>query len=460
MPAPDQNIVFLSIEDLNDWIEPLGGHPDTITPNMQRLADRAALFTAAYAAAPACSPSRTSALFGKYPWETGVYANQQHWTDHFAGRQDLSIIGRFKSAGYQTIGAGKVFHGKPHDENDTCWDEFLPLQQPGTPPISKAIKLKRMPPQNDFGPTPDDVVPFDQVATNFILDRMTKGATGQFWALGLYRPHLPFIVPQRFFDAIPMQVANPPGMGLNEFDAGNKTLWARLPRAAKRMVKSWMRTGVILEETGEYYDFIRAYLASIHYADFLLGQVLDHMDDNDLWDNTHLVLWSDHGWQLGEKLMFRKFSLWERALRVPLMIAGPSITPAKIDTPVSLVDLAPTLLSLAGLDSDPNLSGFDILSKNTRSYACSTWGISQHMIGIKTAITVRSKTHRLIMYWNQEMELYDHRVDPFEHNNLMFAPTQTDLEQHEDVLSELLDQIPQSLVEPAWYGTRKDHIKT
>lgn len=448
MNAPNQNILFISIEDLNDWIEPLGGHPDTITPNMQRLADRAALFTNAYAAAPACSPSRTATLFGRNPWETGVYANQQHWHHHFSD-QSHSIIGHFKSAGYKTVGAGKVFHGKQHGETTSCWDEFLPLDEGPPTYVSNAIQNGRMQPNNDFGPSPENAEPFDQSATTFILERMESGVTGQFWALGLYRPHLPFIVPQRFFDAIPKQVANPPGMGLNEFDPENKTLWARLPSAAKRMVKTWLKTGVVLQETNEYHDFVRAYLASIHYADFLLGQVLDHMDKTKLWDNTHVVLWSDHGWQLGEKLMFRKFSLWERALRVPLMIAGPSITPAKMDTPISLVDLAPTLLNLADLNSDPNHSGNDLLSSTISHYACATWGINQDRQDIKTAITVRSKTHRLIMYWNQEMELYDHRTDPFEHTNLLFEPTASDLETYAPILSELLDQMPQSFAEPA-----------
>jgi len=90
---PSQNILFLSIEDLNDWIEPLGGHPDTITPNLQRLADRAKLFTAAYTPAPACSPACTAALFGQNPWDTGVYANKHKWFDAFGNKQDLSIIG-------------------------------------------------------------------------------------------------------------------------------------------------------------------------------------------------------------------------------------------------------------------------------------------------------------------------------------------------------------------------------
>jgi arylsulfatase A-like enzyme len=131
------------------------------------------------------------------------------------------------------------------------------------------------------------------------------------------------------------------------------------------------------------------------------------------------------------------------------MIAGPSITPTKINTPVSLVDLAPSLLNLADLNSDPNHSGNDLLSSTISNYACATWGINQDRQDIKTAITVRSKTHRLIMYWNQEMELYDHRTDPFEHTNLLFEPTASDLETYAPILSELLDQMPQSFAEPA-----------
>lgn len=448
MASPKQNILFLSIEDLNDWIEPLGGHPDTITPNLQRLADRALNFTAAYTPAPACSPARTAALFGKYPWETGVYANKHKWIDAFGNRQNLSLIGRMKSAGFTTIGAGKVFHGPSSDHNATCWDEFLALQPAPETSISKAVQTGAFSARNDFGALADDAPNFDQQATDFILDRMTRTSTGQFWALGLYRPHLPFLVPKRFFDALPDRIANPPGLGANAFDPAAKSLWAALPKAAHKMIAPWLRTGRVLNQSNEYHDFMRAYLASVHYADHLLGQVLDHMDQTGLWQNTHLVLWSDHGWQFGEKLTFRKFSLWERALRVPLMVAGPDISPQTIDTPVTLVDLAPTLLDIANQPNDTSLSGQSLLDSNRAGYACSIWGTDLDTPTPSHAFSVRSQTHRLILYWDNSMELYDHQVDPYEHNNLLFEPTETTLEQLEPILSDLLDQMPQNLEPP------------
>ena len=449
MPPPKQNILFLSIEDLNDWIEPLGGHPDTITPNLQRLADRAALFTNAYTPAPACSPARTAALFGKYPWQTGVYANEQKWWQGFENDPSSSIMGRMKSAGFRITGAGKVFHGNYQDSENDLWDEFRPYTRGPTRKTSKAVQQGLLNFRADFGPIPDDEPHFDQQATDFILERMKSGATGQFWALGLYRPHLPFQVGQKFYDALPKQISLPPGMRANHFDSQDKSQLSNLPNAAIRMASQWRYIGRQLDKTYEYSDFLRGYLASVHYADFLLVQVLDHMDELGLWKNTHVILWSDHGWQVGEKLTFHKFTLWERALRVPLMIAGPNIEPCEIDAPVSLVDLAPTVLNIASLAPDPDLPGQNLLGKTLRKFTCSAWGMRLNTPEPKHALSVRSKTHRLIMYWNNDMELYDHRVDPFEHNNLLFEPTNDDLDSYEPILTELLDQMPQSFAEPA-----------
>jgi len=453
---PTQNILFISIEDLNDWIEPLGGHPDTITPNLQRLADRAKLFTAAYTPAPACSPARTAALFGKNPWETGVYDNPQKWWQGFKNDPSLSIMGRMKSAGFKITGAGKVFHGKYQPSEAALWDAFLPFE-PGTPPkVSQAAKRNFLNFRSDFGPLPDEEPHFDQNATNFILERMKSGVTGQFWALGLYRPHLPFLVGKRFYDALPEQISLPPGMQGNQFDVKDETALNMLPRAAKRMSLQRRFIGYQLAKTGEYKDFLRGYLASVHFADHLLGQVLDRMDELNLWKNTHVVLWSDHGWQIGEKLAFQKFTLWERALRIPLMIAGPNISPSKIHAPVSLIDLVPTILEIAGLDPDPNLPGQNLLGEKLREFAVSAWGLKLDTDQPKHALSVRSKTHRLIMYWNNDMELYDHRVDPYEHNNLMFEPTEADLETYGPILMEMLDQMPQSMVDPIWTNSTKN----
>ena len=420
------NILFFSIEDLNDWIEPLGGHPDAITPNLTRLAERSVVFESAYAAAPACSPSRTATLFGQNPWETGVYANRHKWHDHFVAGGRKSIIGRFLDAGYETRGAGKVFHVHPRSFDLNDWTEYKRFKLGNFPKISKVAHGGRLGSNTDFGPIEDGEEQYDDKNTEWMIDQMQPGATGQFWALGLYRPHLPFIVPRLYFDMFEEEVADAPGLGMDPYHGYNEDPLAQLPEAARSLVQNSRAFARQLHKHKEYKDLLRAYLASIAYADALLGEVLDRMDDAGLSDNTLVVLWSDHGWQLGEKLSFRKFTLWERALRVPLMFAGPGIKAGRSDEPVSLTDIAPTMFAQAGLTVPPEFSGQDlgpILSgeKDTlRGHAVSCWGRGFETDSPQTALSVRSKTHRYIFYWDGSEELYDHRTDPYEHNNLIF----------------------------------------
>lgn len=360
MSKPPNNVLFLSIEDLNDWIEPLGGHPDTLTPNLTRLANRATLFENAYAEAPACSPSRTATLFGKHPWTTGVYAKNHKSHHAFDHGTRQSLVGRFKDAGFKTYGAGKVFHVAPHHFDDADWTEYNRIELDDFAPISKTRKIGKAGDNSDFGAIPNSRLQYDDHNTAWITDKIHAGDTGKFWALGLYRPHLPFIAPQRCFDRLPDTIADPIGLGLNRFDAQNETLHQPLSKAGQSMANGSRVLRNQLHRHGEYKDFLRAYLASVNYADELLGHVLDHMDDCNLWDDTLVVLWSDHGWQYGEKLAFRKFTLWERSLRVPLMIAAPKTRPARTPDPVSLTDLAPTLFAQMGLPIPDQCEGQDL----------------------------------------------------------------------------------------------------
>lgn len=438
-----KNLLLVSIEDLNDWIEPLGGHPDAYTPNLNRLAAMGAVFTQAYAAAPACSPSRTAALFSKFPWETGVYRNADRWHDHFEPGVRQSIIGRLREAGMTTLGCGKVFHssyranqeGTALDDGD--WDEFHLAPKVDYPPISRSVRSKDLGRNADFGIDPTGLPSYDDHNTDWIVGKIAPGLSNHVWAFGIYRPHLPFIVPKEFFDRIPEQVSLPPGLGSNTFDPDNDHVLDGLPRAARKFARKVGGTGSILHKHGEYNEFLRAYLASIAYADSKLGQVLDRIEECGLIEDTLIVLWSDHGWQLGEKLAFRKFTLWERALRVPVMFAGAGIAPARIDDAISLVDLAPTIISMLGLDENPDLSGQDLrpaLERTTRlarPYAPSVWGVGQNDVEkYKRAYSVRSKRYRLTRYWDGSYELYDHAADPFEHKNLAdesFSPSKASL---------------------------------
>ncbi len=448
------NILFLSIEDLNDWIEPLGGHPDTVTPNLTRLAARTMLFEHAYATAPACSPSRTATLYGQYPWETGIYGNF-HKPDHLYPRgMRLSLVGLLRDAGFDTIGAGKVFHVFPKQFDHDEWTEWNRRDLDDFPPLSATRKSGELGENSDFGPTDDTEQQYDEINTDWIVQRLQPGAEGKFWALGLYRPHLPFIVPRKYFDMLPDRVADPPGLGMNGFAPDNAAQVAGLPRPARRLIRMNANLGRALHAHGEYKDFVRAYLASIAYADALLGRVLDRMDETGLWDNTVVVLWSDHGWQLGEKLAFRKFTLWERALRVPLFIGGPGIAPGRTAEPVSLIDLAPTVLSLAGVPVPARFSGQDLTpalhgaSQHLRGHALSVWGAELDGPDPKLAFSVRTRNHRFIHYWTGAEELYDHRTDPFEHHNLMHQPAMADLAQLAPVRDALHDLLPTRTAAP------------
>lgn len=440
------NVLFLSIEDLNDWIEPLGGHPDTLTPNMTRLAKRAVVFENAYAEAPACSPSRTATLFGQHPWSTGVYVNKHKWHDYYRKGKRRSMVGRLRDAGWETHGAGKVFHVYPHHfdfEDWTAWntDKIEVWDEP----LSRSREEWKLGLNTDFGAIPDQEVLFDERNTAWMVDQLKSGSSGQFWALGIYRPHLPFVVQQRYFDRLPAEVSDPPGLGMNRFNARDFFRHQQLSQAGVAMADLAKALRRALWRTGEYKDFVKAYLASITYADELLGKILDQMDAAGLWENTHVILWSDHGLQLGEKLAFRKFTLWERALRVPLMIASPGVEPDRCPQPVSLTDLAPTTFSMLGVKIPEQFEGQDLtpaLSGNAlaRDHATAVWGTGFDDAP-RLSMTARSDTHRYILYWDGSEELYDHRTDPWEHRNLCFDPgdvpaveIETQIERHQMML--------------------------
>lgn len=459
------NLLLISIEDLNDWIEPLGGHAETCTPNMRRLADMGASFTQAYTPAPACSPARTAALFSRFPWETAVYSNQDRWHDHFEQGSDASLIGHLRKVGMKTFGCGKIFHSSYRDNEETLsldandWDEFFFAPKVEYPPLSRSVKSGRIGQNADFGVDETGLPSYDDHNTDWIINKIEPGMEKCVWALGIYRPHLPFIVPKAYFDLIPEDVSLPPGLGANAFDPDNKRLIRKLPSAARRLAKKQARTGRILHEFGEYNEFLRAYLASIAYADSKLGMVLDRIEECGLLDDTLIVLWSDHGWQLGEKLAFRKFTLWERALRVPLIFAGAGIKPRRLAQPASLVDLAPTVLSL--LDCAPNerYSGQDLSpaiengSALSRDYAPSSWGIGFiDAESAKLAFSVRSERYRMTKYWDGRYELYDHDNDPFEHDNCAkkeFSPMDASKPPEIRRLGEVLDAIANGAAEPA-----------
>ncbi|MFN3291861.1 MAG: sulfatase-like hydrolase/transferase [Gemmobacter sp.] len=419
-----KNFLFISIEDLNDWIEPLGGHPDARTPRLSGFAQNAAVFERAYAAAPACSPSRTATLFGRYPWESGIFGNHQKWYDAFAPDGSECFLSDLKRAGFTLHGAGKVFHQSKSAPQE-LFEEFYVPDRGSFKPISRSVHAQSIGRGSDFGPHPEGGQ-FDERAVDWIINRFKPGSERKVWCLGLFRPHTPFIVPNEYFDRIPEVVALPPGLQGNTFDPESPLPFRGLPEEAQRLAVMQSGIGKALVAHGEYNAFVRAYLASIAFADDMFGRVMDGLHSAGLTDDTLVVLWSDHGWQLGEKLAFRKFTLWERALRVPFMIStGSKGIGRRITDPVSLVDLAPTVLDLLGVEQTQKYSGFSLESHVngtpsviTRPGVPSVWGVNWQRKP-RLGFSVRGNRFRYTEYWQDGCELYDHQTDPFEHNNLM-----------------------------------------
>ena len=415
--ADAPNVLFIAVDDLNDWIEPMGGHPQANTPNFARLARRSTLFSRAYTAAPACNPSRAALMTGVAPYRSGVYQNDQAWRPAMPDVETLPQA--FMRNGYWAGGSGKIYHGVYPDP--ASWHEYWPsksLQREADPlPPERPVNGISGTGNFDWGPL--------EAATGEMSDAKVAAwvsaklgethAKPFFLACGIFRPHLPWYVPGNYFRRFPLERIELPLVFNSDL--------ADVPQAGLRMARP-ERDHASVVEHGQWKRAVQAYLASMSFADDMLGRVLDALDESGYADNTIIVLWGDHGWHLGEKHHWRKFALWEEATRVPLMISVPPGAPglpegtrsgAVSPRPVSLLDLYPTLLELAGLDPAGELDGRSLvpLLRNPElpwKPAVMTYGRLNH--------AVRSEDFRYIRYVDGSEELYDHRADPMEWTNL------------------------------------------
>ena len=423
------NVLFICVDDLNDWIAPLRGHPDAITPAFDRLARMGVTFQRAYVPAPVCNACRGAVLTGISPSTSGLYDNITPLRDRLPNAVTLPQV--FREAGYKSVGGGKIFHGAfaypPFPEHaksapwvwlgqvSEAWDEYLVFPPEPIPENRPAAGLNLgVGPQFDWGveTAAEDDLPDVQLA-RFTAEQLRRAHDKPlFLAAGIYRPHLPWYVPQRFLDLYPAdRVRMPPMREGNEL-AGVPA--GGLPNTSPELHN-------IIVKGGKWRDAVRTYLASISFADHCLGLMLDALWEGPNRDNTLVVLWSDNGWHLGEKLHWRKFTLWEQATRVPFMIAGPGVA-AWRNSPrtVNLLDIFPTLAELCGLKTPAGLEGRSIAPLLRDPDAAwdhpsvSTWLEGNH--------AVRSERWRYIRYRDGGEELYDHTVDPNEWDNLAGKP--------------------------------------
>ena len=418
------NVLFIALDDLNDWIKVLNPDAPIRTPNIERLAKRGTLFTHAYCASAACNPSRTAILTGLRPSTTGVYGNKTDWRN--ALPDAVTLPQHFMTHGYRAEGAGKIFHhhygGAFHDK--ASFDDFLLMPDPPDAPMpkKKLNGLAKYGSRNtDWGIWPaKEADAIDVRTANYVIQSLRKKHdTPFFLAAGIFRPHMPFFAPQRFFDVYPPDKVTMPKILKGDLDD--------LPSGAEKLLrpKKWFFRELMKIEAkapGTWKAAVRAYQASATFADAQVGRILDALDNSVYADNTIIVLWSDHGYHLGEKEHWEKFALWEKTNHVPFIIIAPGITRPgpRCDKPVSLIDIYPTLIELCGLEPKPELDGVSLLPllKNPNA----TWIRPALMTYMRGNHAVRDRRWRYIRYADGTEELYDHQKDPNEWYNIAGDP--------------------------------------
>jgi choline-sulfatase len=439
--AEKPNVLFIAIDDLNDWVGPLGGHPQAKTPNLDRLAARGTTFTNTHCQSPLCNPSRTSLLTGLRPTTTGVYALAPWFRTSEKFRDHPTVFQWFKKNGYTTLTGGKIFHDayppkldrKDNGPEVDVWGTHGGFQPR---PKTKFVKTPADTPLMDWGAFPEkDEECYDHDVATWAVNQLKKPPKGPlFLAVGLRHPHVPCYAPQKWFDLYPEDTLRLPEVKADDRDD--------LPRFASYLHWKLPEPRLKwLEQAKQWKPLVRAYLASISYVDMQVGRVLDALRESGLESNTVVVLWSDHGWHLGEKGISGKNTLWERSTRVPLIFAGPGVAAgAKCGRPAELLDLYPTLLDLCGLPANTTNEGLSLVPQLRDAKAARERpAVTTHNAGNHA---VRSEKWRYIRYADGTEELYDIPKDPHEWTNIAGDPA------HAAIKKELAKWMPATSAKP------------
>lgn len=502
--AHRSNIVLILCDDLNDAVGGMGRVPSAATPHLNSLRTKGVAFLNASANAPICVPSRNSLLSGRHPRTLRHYGLQDAVGSLPALRGAAWLPAELRKAGYTTLGCGKVFHSGASPMRsmpaETLWDEFrggvdygpFAFDQSGTTAFERlrihprqqallegpgpaALGSQFHDPywminrhqmkfefENGFAPLEDvpvggwhlgDGTPFrfvsdsdrdlmeDEKSAAYASEVLGRRHENPFFlAVGLVRPHTPLHVPKKYFDRVPLDSISLPDLRSDELAGTSAAMQGHRPYG--RLRRELLRAN----GTDALREWLQAYLASIAFADDQLGVILDALAKGPNADNTVVFLTSDNGYHMGDKGSLFKGTLWEGSTRVPLVAAGPGIAHGECGLAVSLVDLYPTILDIAGvkgLDSD----GFT-LTPLLRDPERGQWSGPSIAVSAVHGLTgthfaARSATHRYILCENGEEELYDHTTDPLEHHNLAdtdsIAPVKSELRRKLENYLEICD---------------------
>lgn len=413
-PLEKPNVLFIVVDDLNDYLSLLANYPGVKTPNLDRFAETAINFKRSYAAAPLCNPSRAAFLSGIQPARSGVYENEDQLTRSRAIEDAVLLPEQFKRNGYHTMWNGKLFHKIPSAQrHNAMWDDTEGGQgtygpNPDVNPWAPIVKGGMFSSEAWTGPDNDFC---DVTNMQINANRLSKTYTKPFFlAYGIYRPHNPWTAPKRFFDMHPLEDIQLPNVPLDDLDdvpaIGRE--WAAGSVSMRKM-----------EKAGHWKSLVQSYLACISFMDDNLGKVLDALEKGPNADNTIVCLIGDNGFHLGEKEHFTKFALWEQATHVMQLWRVPGVTtPGSIcSATVNLLDLYPTFNELCGLSSVPQqLDGTSLVPLLTNPD--SAWDRPSVMTYRQNNYAARDNRWRYIRYNDGTEELYDHDNDPKEWTNL------------------------------------------
>lgn len=421
------NVLFIAVDDLNN---DLGCYGSTVvkSPNIDRLAARGTLFQRAYTQFPLCSPSRTSVLTGLRPDSTQVYDLSTRFREHTPDLVTLPQL--FRENGYFSARVGKVFHyGVPKDIGTDGLDDSLSWNERYNPKGRDKIDedlVINVTPDRKLGTAlcwleaegTDEEQTDGMVADRAVSLLEQHGSDPFFLAVGFFRPHTPYVAPGKYFDLYP-----PDYLSLTTELAGD---WDDIPQAA--MFTKPLHWDVSAADRKQAH---RAYYASISFMDAQVGKLLDALDRLGLADNTIIVLWSDHGYNVGQHGQWMKMSLFENAARVPLIISVPDgLKGAQSGRTVELLDLYPTLADLCGLKPPANLQGTSLRpllenpdaqwNKPAYTQVTRTAGWAAGSDHVFFGRSVRTERWRYTEWddGRQGAELYDHDLDPEEYHNL------------------------------------------
>lgn len=426
------NVLFIAIDDLNDWVGCMGGNQQVRTPHLDDFHSQGAMVMHnAHAPATVCCPSRSAILTGVHAHKTGVYGNTNNLKYAPKAKDLVTLPEYFSLHGYLSLTMGKIFHkhnysDRENDQGQWAFDEYyntLPGMGPlsNDRPVNGLPNLENEPPSYhytafDWGPTKhnDEKQMLDYKTALWAADQLTNRDFEKpfFMAVGFSKPHLSWYIPQKYFDMYPLEDIIIPENRKDDLDdiLDSKGNIAYGPNNA------WLRA----EMYDRHKEATRAYLAATTFVDDCVGVLLEGLSRSRYAENTIVMIWGDHGWYLGEKLRYGKTQLWQEACRVPFMVKVPGVTPDKKTCygVVNLIDMYPTLIELCNLPENHLNDG--------RSFA----ELLHHPDmdwGEPTLTTNKYKEHRiydgrysLIIDQKRGIEqLYDHAVDSMEWTNLV-----------------------------------------